>query len=1834
MSPQWIPQNIQKRLLLYILQQLQLFSAIDLPNLEEVSLNNILLKDISIDPEKVGKLPGCNLRLGKLRNVELNGGVSGVNFAISGVELVIAPSVDNLDDDLMQFLLAQSTANLASTVMFEQDGESAVDDDNDSDTSIESTALPKTTRSGSTSSTTSRRSSTIGGMMSRAAEIALLRLVVTVSDINIKFVSDPTDILIHIDTVLFNANNGLRFVEILGVKISTLKPRVNKGHCAESDVLDHVLSTNTSESEDDSDSDYVDESLMESMVLSPEEASSIYMSATSQSFNKGDLASAQSDEAVMAYIDHISLSFEGLSPVSDMKVDIGTINVAAVPLVPTASLACNCISKMLKLKIHQLRKQNAALRRHSKSSTKFPEYDQDDDHFEDDSNEDTDPLIVAFSKLHVEAIVVSLTSALTSSGAFASTSDDVSIDLRNLNVKQKSANLIYGGIEKFSIKKYTQGAESSVFEFENTKVLTATSDSSSSSGAPSTSASASLSKADVRFEFFRKTEEKQATSEITALLSKPAMLSLDSVSLQYLIHFASSLTTVYESLNGMLDNLKSVKDLNTMVNLSPASPNPGFEETNQFLLQTSSFNINVQLSPSTQLKAVVYPISFNKIQEQMSLQRIIILSIIDQVEEQIFTVPNIIMKLKPQEFRHFLYRSSTSTPRELTLQCSNTLSCGTIKGSMEFSTLINIKQAFMEFSQEFLNYSNLVNALDTALSKPLEKISSFGSAGSYASSIYSNQTRFRRMKGSQTPSVTFGELLRPSVASFRLFIKQINFSVKNLFEHFGDMDFEIDHFELSQQAGNTHGFVKSVGALRRLKAGGLTQPFLTGFTNSPSTTPMAFFVLVSNEKNSSMDFVLRRFCVEYYANWIELLKRDVTEGHNAEEIVQVTTPANPPTSTKRSDIHVSFNDFVVGMNPYRLNSKLSLAVSRGNMDFTSGKEQFYIKSSFRELSLFLIDDKNNIKNATENYSQSTPQSILTSMGHVMIGHINSSHLGVTVNTDVGEIKRRNQRLGIRGDLSLVDVKINSDEHQIELCADSAHTLGQTVNDLKAPAVFMSEDKFRVKVEEGLKLPNEILEEIQALRKGGSKNFASNHQTSSAKLTKPAKKDSEDFFIVDDYYNDIPGPDVNIELGVSKLSLDSSSNSNIDSSSILVVEDHFSEKSSKSDINIYPFSFNINLSKTKIYLYDGFDWKQTRKTLRKAVKKLEGKAKQASERKKNKQLTKEEDSLPKNSSELLKGSPPISEHVEPQFSTSVVEDDDDDDAEPFEAISENLFQSINLSLPEGTSPSELVAHINSQVQFDQINNQQDGEIKVNVEKHYKELRLNRSNIHKVLVDLKNIEINLTNFTSNDPRVDRVTEKQEFEKVNNIDVRLDSITVFDNVPTSTWNKILTYMSILGEREIGTSMLKFSLMNVRPDPTLAYTEALINVSILPVRLYIDQDTLEFITRFFEFRDTRFQLPADEMVYIQKLVVAPLKLKFDYKPKKIDYSGLRSGNHAEFVNFFILDGSDIALREAIVYGVPGFPKLGQALGNVYAPYIQKYQLAGLLAGLSPVRSIVNIGGGVKDLVTVPLKEYKKDGRLMRSLQKGTKSFAKTTTYELLKLGVKLASGTQVMLENLEEYFGGEGLTARKPRKEMKTNVREFKHRSGAKKNGILESSLLLKNSVQIDRDPYTSQKLYSALDEVNEEDLEFDELQPSILVFDESSKSGTPDVHRSKDEEEDQDEEDGEYTEKMVSLYSNQPANVKEGLKSAYKSLEKNIKTTKKKLIGLRNDLQDAENFQELLATIAKSSPVIVIRPMIGTTEAVMKTLMGLGNGIDSRYMTENQDKYRSDRSSHGED
>ena len=186
------------------------------------------------------------------------------------------------------------------------------------------------------------------------------------------------------------------------------------------------------------------------------------------------------------------------------------------------------------------------------------------------------------------------------------------------------------------------------------------------------------------------------------------------------------------------------------------------------------------------------------------------------------------------------------------------------------------------------------------------------------------------------------------------------------------------------------------------------------------------------------------------------------------------------------------------------------------------------------------------------------------------------------------------------------------------------------------------------------------------------------------------------------------------------------------------------------------------------------------------------------------------------------------------------------------------------------------------------------------------------------------------------------------------------------------------------------------------------------------MDQDAIDFMARFFEFKDDSAPTLTSktEAPFLQRVEVNAVRVKLDFKPKRVDYAGLRSGHTTEFMNFFILDEADMILRHVIIYGVSGFDRLGKMLNDIWMADIKRNQLPGILAGLGAVRSLVNVGGGVRDLVVVPIREYKKDGRVVRSFQKGALTFAKTTTSELVKLGAKVAIGTQTVLQSAEDLL------------------------------------------------------------------------------------------------------------------------------------------------------------------------------------------------------------------------
>ncbi|KAI0780919.1 hypothetical protein BD413DRAFT_660017 [Trametes elegans] len=418
------------------------------------------------------------------------------------------------------------------------------------------------------------------------------------------------------------------------------------------------------------------------------------------------------------------------------------------------------------------------------------------------------------------------------------------------------------------------------------------------------------------------------------------------------------------------------------------------------------------------------------------------------------------------------------------------------------------------------------------------------------------------------------------------------------------------------------------------------------------------------------------------------------------------------------------------------------------------------------------------------------------------------------------------------------------------------------------------------------------------------------------------------------------------------------------------------------------------------------------------------------------------------------------------------------------------------------------------------------------------------------------------------------RKDASLVSRILAIVKDVEILDHIKTSTWKKFLTSLQTDSRgnvRESDSNMVRVELRTLHPVPGHPSEEARLRAKILPLRLHVDQDALDFLKQFFSFQDPDAAPPAPSEssteIYFQQAEVFPIDLKLDYKPRRVDYRALREGRTIELMNFFHFDGAEMTLRHITLNGITGWPRFFDLLNDLWTPDVKATQLVDVISGVAPIRSVVNVGSGVADLVLLPIAQYKKDGRVVRGLQKGANAFVKSTAMEAIKLGARLATGTQVILEQAETVLGG-----------------QFKDQVTAE-------------AMQI-----------PAAMEIDEADLEEDPAE-------------------------------------LISKYADQPTNVKEGVRSAYKSLKRNLNSAAQTILAVPMEVYERSgnevrssagalwcvadwSNQGPVRAVVRAVPIAVLKPMIGASEAVSKTLLGLQNTLDPNIRQENEAKYKQQR------
>lgn len=727
-----------------------------------------------------------------------------------------------------------------------------------------------------------------------------------------------------------------------------------------------------------------------------------------------------------------------------------------------------------------------------------------------------------------------------------------------------------------------------------------------------------------------------------------------------------------------------------------------------------------------------------------------------------------------------------------------------------------------------------------------------------------------------------------------------------------------------------------------------------------------------------------------------------------------TTAMASGSTAKPMTIDIVLRDCILGLNPLGLPSKVLVVMTEAHLSAVMPKNKTATANGeLGKASLLVIDNVANItsgatrmKSRRESFDGGNSQvADLCATGFVSISYISSARAIVQVVTDNDGEKS-------------IDVELRDDLFVLESCADSTQTLVAVLNGLSPPTAPSTEVKYRTKV-----IP---VADLLASLSGDAFGTAEGTYNIDDDFTMPEMGDitdeSEDFdldfrhYQSDDYNEDELEND-DESLASSRVTIQDTRDGVLlgsfadpqeiaeETDELDFQEDHFGtgsilegtahrwnstkntyDKSNVSKVRKSPLKICVRDVHIIWNLFDGYDWQHTRDTIAKAVQDVESKAIERRAR---------NDRRP------------------------VFEQDLEDDET---VIGDFLFNSIYIGIPGNRDPRELAAAINQELNDNATETESIATTSLSASpsrqggsrrSSSKRLRLKRSKHHKITFELRGVCVDLVAFPQGTG-----------ETQSSIDVRVRDFEIFDHVPTSTWRKFATYMQEAGERETGASMIHIEILNVKPVAELAASEIVLKATVLPLRLHVDQDALDFITRFFEFKDESALVaksPGD-IPFLQRVEVNSIQVKLDFKPKRVDYAGLRSGHTTEFMNFLILDEADMVLRHTIIYGISGFDKLGKTLNDIWMPEIKRNQLPGILAGLAAVRPLVNVGGGFRHLVVIPMREYKKDGRVVRSISKGAAAFAKTTGTELVKLGAKVAIGVQTVLQGAEGLLSPTG--------------------------------------------------------------------------------------------------------------------------------------------------------------------------------------------------------------------
>lgn len=567
------------------------------------------------------------------------------------------------------------------------------------------------------------------------------------------------------------------------------------------------------------------------------------------------------------------------------------------------------------------------------------------------------------------------------------------------------------------------------------------------------------------------------------------------------------------------------------------------------------------------------------------------------------------------------------------------------------------------------------------------------------------------------------------------------------------------------------------------------------------------------------------FVADMVSSVATLTTRGTDRGCTPKLSAQGSASSDRSQGSKELRLDISVRDSILGLNPRKSPAKgLVVFTDTHFVGATPRGEEDDAVLDIRKASLMVIDDRDNVSSTAQSSIDRRSQvETLSDLGYVSVSLISAGK--ATIN--VVKLENVSSRT--------IDVEIRDDLFVLESCADSTQTLQSIIAGLTPPTPRCTELKYRtevIPVEDMLasfsgdafpatQISHEIDEELpMGLDEGDmvddevpqNLEFVSNFYNPDLESVYEGIASST----LEDDLESLPSSSLVREI-VGKNHLESfEERTQIapDNAPLIFQEDHFGTSSvvggtahsRTTQRNPYALSdeFRVRGSSLRVRvrdvhfiwnLYDGYDWQHTRDTISQAVEDVQNKATERLARNDKRKSA-------------------------------------DPDEEEESVIGDFLFNSIYIGIPANRDPRELAHQVNRNL--DDVASETESYAtstssgspnrkgQVPRSRGSRKLRLKRSRYHKMTFELKGVSADVIVFPPGSG-----------DTQTSLDIRVQDLEIFDNVPTSTWKKFATYMHEAGERESGTGMIHLEILKVKPVPNLAASEI-----ILKVRSRFSQD------------------------------------------------------------------------------------------------------------------------------------------------------------------------------------------------------------------------------------------------------------------------------------------------------------------------------------------------------------------------------------------------------------